>query len=443
MEEQGASGSPRDLGEDSELGPTMLPRAWTQSLARANDPFADARVVIVDDDASNVQLIEHLLRDAGASNLHAVTDARVAVDRCLEIRPDIVLLDLHMPYVDGHSVLASLRRQLPSDEFLPVLVLTADTTSAVRERALDAGANDFVTKPYDRVEVVQRVRNLLTMRALYRTVQRHNAELRAELDAHARERHRIAIEGSLRRSRVETAISERALRMVFQPIVDLAGEQIVGVEALARFDRDPPRSPEVWFAEAAEVGLAVELDLAAIDASLEALGRLPPDIFLSVNCSPATATSGGVRESVNRVDGRRIVLELTEHTRIDDYTALIAALDDLRGQGVRIAVDDAGAGYAGLRQILRLHPDIIKLDVELTRGIDADPVRRALAASLVTFGRDTDALIIAEGIETADELDVLRSLGVRWGQGYHLARPGPLPIPRSIRQPPPNDGRSR
>ena len=145
--------------------------------------------------------------------------------------------------------------------------------------------------------------------------------------------------------------------------------------------------------------------------------------------------SAGIVEALSRVAGSRIVLELTEHTRIDDYPALLEALDELRQHGVRIAVDDAGAGYAGLQQILGLRPDIIKLDVDLTRGIDTDPVRRALAACLVRFGEDTNSVIVAEGIETAAELETLRQLGVPWGQGYLLARPGPLPLPLSIPTP--------
>jgi EAL domain-containing protein (putative c-di-GMP-specific phosphodiesterase class I) len=123
------------------------------------------------------------------------------------------------------------------------------------------------------------------------------------------------------------------------------------------------------------------------------------------------------------------VVELTEHSRVEDYDALLGALDALREGGVRIAVDDAGAGYAGLQHILRLHPEILKLDTALTPGIDNDPVRRALAASLLTFADEIGAVIVAEGIETPQELDTLRSLGIPWGQGYHLARPGALPLP--------------
>ena len=395
-------------------------------MKRANDPSAVDCVLIVDDIDSNVQHLELILRMAGASSVHIVSDARSAVDRCLEVRPDVVLLDLDMPLVDGYEVLTSLRGVLPVEGFLPVLALTGDTTNQARERALDAGVNDFLTKPYDDVEFVQRVRNLLTMRALYRTVQRHNVELQAELDAHAEGHRRVTVESDLRRARVADVIANDALRMVYQPIVDLAGGQTVGVEALARFDSEPQRSPAAWFAEAAAVGLAIELDLAAVEASLGALDWLPDDVFLSLNVSPATAISGRLHDCLRGVRSDRIVLELTEHTRIDDYDVLRSALDELRQQGARVAVDDAGAGYAGLQQILRLRPDIVKLDLEFTRTIDADPVRRALATSLVTFGRDTGELIIAEGIETPEEFDTLERLGVCWGQGFYLARPGPL-----------------
>jgi EAL domain-containing protein (putative c-di-GMP-specific phosphodiesterase class I) len=139
-----------------------------------------------------------------------------------------------------------------------------------------------------------------------------------------------------------------------------------------------------------------------------------------------------VESIFGRVDGRRLVLELTEHSRVDDYPRLLGSLDALRYQGVRVAVDDTGAGYAGLHHILRLLPDILKLDVDLIRGIDTDPIRRALTGSLVAFAAELGAAVIAEGIETPEELKTLDDLGVTWGQGYHLARPGPLPLPIHI-----------
>jgi EAL domain-containing protein (putative c-di-GMP-specific phosphodiesterase class I) len=411
-----------------------------RGLPADTDSFAHACVLIVDDQESNVRLLERLLQQSGFSNVHGITDSRDVVARCLELRPDLLLLDLHMPHLNGHDVLVAVREALPADVFLPVLVLTADTTSEARERALSAGAKDFLTKPFDRVEAVQRVRNLLETQALYQRFQRDNAELRAQLDRQAEEHRLVEVEQARRLARVQTVLDGTALSIVFQPIVDLSTARIVGAEALARFDCDPRRTPDEWFAEAADVGLGVDLELAAVDAALAKVDQLPSDVLLSVNVSPGTATSSRLVESLARVAGPRIVLELTEHTRIDDYEVLVAALDEIRHQGVRIAVDDAGAGYAGLQQILGLRPDIIKLDLDLTGGIDADPVRRALAASLVRFGDDTGAIIVAEGIETPAQLRTLQQLGVPWGQGYHLARPAPLPLPPSLPLPPKSIG---
>jgi EAL domain-containing protein (putative c-di-GMP-specific phosphodiesterase class I) len=260
-------------------------------------------------------------------------------------------------------------------------------------------------------------------------VQRHNGRLQAAIDEHTKEARRLEEEVRLRRRRVEGALRSDARRMVFQPIAGLDTGRVVGVEALCRFESEPLRPPNEWFSEAAEVGLGVPLELAAAEAALAALDRLPAALYLSVNLSPAAVTSPAFPDLLAGWPGPRLVVELTEHSRVEDYEPLLRALDGLRHRGVRIAVDDAGAGYAGLQHILRLHPDVIKVDTDLTRGIDVDPVRRALAASLLTFADEMAAAIVAEGIETANELETLRSLGVPWGQGYHLARPGSLPLP--------------
>jgi EAL domain-containing protein (putative c-di-GMP-specific phosphodiesterase class I) len=151
---------------------------------------------------------------------------------------------------------------------------------------------------------------------------------------------------------------------------------------------------------------------------------------MSVNVSPLTATTDELRSCLAAAPGRRVILELTEHVMVTDYEALWPAFDELRAQGVRIAVDDAGAGYSGLQHILRLQPDVVKLDHDLTSNIESDPARRALASAMATFAQDIGAALVAEGIETSDALDTLRSLGVPWGQGYHLAEPGPLPVAR-------------
>jgi len=225
--------------------------------------------------------------------------------------------------------------------------------------------------------------------------------------------------------RVSNVIKRDDLAVVYQPIYDLSTNQVAGVECLARFPDNAARGPDEWFAEAANVGLGIDLELTAIRAALRGLQHLPSDLYLAVNVSPDTILSGGVERVLAEVPDGRMVLEVTEHAIIGDYVRFREALDPLRGR-VRIAIDDAGAGYSGLRHILDIRPDIIKLDMSLTRGIDKDPARSALARALIAFAADIGSTIVAEGIETAAELKVLETLGAHAGQGYHLQRPKPI-----------------
>lgn len=242
-----------------------------------------------------------------------------------------------------------------------------------------------------------------------------------EADVEARRLHDLA------RRRITSALGvEGCLTTVYQPVVGLGDGRLLGVEALSRFPRRFGRSPDAWFAEAASIGLGVELETRAVRSALAALPELPDAAFLAVNVSPDVVVSGQLDHVFADVDPTRLVLEMTEHAPVGDYEALDAALRPLRRRGMRIAVDDAGAGYASLRHILRLEPEWIKIDGSITHGLDADPARAALAAALVGFADDMGCGIIAEGVETEAELRVLQSLGTTAAQGYHLGRPAPL-----------------
>ena len=231
-----------------------------------------------------------------------------------------------------------------------------------------------------------------------------------------------------RRDRIQQVLDDGGPTMVFQPIIELATGKPVGAEALARFPAQPNRTPEEWFADAADVGLGVELELAAIRAAVAQLDALPAGTYLSLNAGPDTVVSPQLHQLLRSAPGSRLVVELTEHIAVADYAALTEALDALRCRGVRLAVDDAGSGFSSLQHILNLRPDIIKLDRTLVEAIDADPARRALAGSLLTFANEIGAQVIAEGIENLREQTVLRRLGVRYGQGFHLGGPGPMPL---------------
>lgn len=222
-------------------------------------------------------------------------------------------------------------------------------------------------------------------------------------------------------------IDEGRFAMVYQPIVNVALNTLVGHEALARFTDEPAHPPDFWFNEAAKVGLQQELEIAAIAKALTQLDRFPADTYLSLNVSPCTILSGAAAHALAGQALERLVVEVTEHESVDDYSKIARALKPLRDQKLRLAVDDAGAGFASFRHILKLQPDIIKLDGSLIGAIDKDLMSRALAAALVRFAQETGSRIVAEGVETEAELQVLRELGVNKAQGYLFGHPRPCP----------------
>lgn len=392
---------------------------------------ARARVVIIDADAAASATLTRVLLGDAEVEVECHTDPQQAL-RSLEATPaDLVVVDLDSAGDrDELTVLKSVIGRIGPDEFLPVLVVTRDRTGESRLRALLAGATDFLQKPFDAAEAAVRVRNLLQARALHVRLRQRGHSLEARLDQQEAIERRVIDELQARRTRIEGVLAGLGLTMLFQPIVELAQSTVLGV--LARFSTGPHRVPDVWFSEAAEVGLGPELEIAAISMAVEQFDDIPAHAYLSLNVSAATVLSGLLKEALGSIEPERVVLELTEHDAVEDYDTLNRALSELREDGVRLAVDDAGAGFSSLRHILSLRPDIIKLDLALTRGIAEDPVRRALAASLVNFAAEIDASITAEGVETEAELAVLQQLGVTSAQGFYLSRPIALPIPDDL-----------
>jgi EAL domain-containing protein (putative c-di-GMP-specific phosphodiesterase class I)/DNA-binding response OmpR family regulator len=555
------------------------------------NPAPGARIYVVDDQPVNLRLLAQFLDRAGFADVHTFDDPRAALAAIEEHEPDLVLLDLHMPALDGFGVLGELGSRLAGDHFLPVLVLTADAERSARTRALSSGATDFLTKPFDGEEVVLRVRNLIRMRQLHRALEVRNVALAGEVravgkaladleadyqavahalgrltaaetteatasaicaelssiaelaavtllafgaaestvplafspsvgvelkvnaplpaaesawlrarasggtwiasgwptadavsrtlpegaegdtsayvplrsdrttlgilvvsaegpDAAARLAARLpALEafGALSaallapgieerqrtgavRARVRRAIDERTFWPVFQPIVDLATGMLVGHEALTRF-ADGGR-PDRWFADAAAVGLGVELEEATMESAIVAARRLPAAEFLSLNASPDLVLDAEPVARLLRRVHRPIVLELTEHVPVADYPMMRDAITRL-GSSVRFAVDDAGSGFSSFRHIVELAPDFVKLDIGLVRTIEQDRARQAFVAGMVYFALRTNCAIVAEGIETDAERNALRDLAVDFGQGFAIGRPEPAPGSRA------------
>ena len=221
-------------------------------------------------------------------------------------------------------------------------------------------------------------------------------------------------------SEIASIIEDQRFESVYQPVVDLTTGETVGYEALTRFADG--RSPAARFAEAVSIGLDQELEIACLRASVATASKLPPGAWLGLNVSPALVVASEELPELLADAGRPVLLEITEHAAVDDYQALHRAIARL-GPDVRVAVDDAGAGYSGLQRIVELAPDLIKLDITLVRRIEADRARQALVAGMVHFAKQTGSTLLAEGIETPAEAKLLHDLGIDLGQGYLFGRP--------------------
>lgn len=238
-----------------------------------------------------------------------------------------------------------------------------------------------------------------------------------------------------KRTSITTILREHRLSTVLQPIVDLITGAPVGFEALARFDVENPQSPDVWFATAADVGLGLDLELAAVRSALQHIDHIPPETYLSLNVSPKTAVSDEFA-SLIQSGSDAVIIEVTEHAAIDNYPLFNSSVARLRFRGMRYAVDDAGAGFSSFSHILSTKPDVVKLDISLIRDIDRDLGRRALLHGLIYFIEQINATVVAEGVETYEEAEALKRLGVHCAQGYYFGRPGETArIPSVIRTP--------
>lgn len=381
------------------------------------------RVAVTDDDTDMREALADFIR--GEPDVELVWTAEGtedAIRKTADLRPDVVLMDVKMPDGGGIRATKEIRAMAPA---VRVVALSAFGDRATIMEMLRAGAVGYVLKGSRGEDILQAIQHAAEGRS--ELSPEVSAEVVHELAGHLE---REAEVEERRRALLDTAqrllTDPDLLRMEFQPILDLSSMRTVGAEALARFGLEPRRPPDLWFADAEEVGLRAELELAAIRRAIEATSRLPSSLYLSVNASPTTVTDYGFPDTLALAEDRPVVVEITEHAAIDDYDAVARGLRSIRRRGGRLAVDDAGAGFASLRHILRLSPDIIKLDRGVISGLDTTIGARAMARALIEFGKATGASMVAEGIERKEELDALRGLGIRFGQGYFLGRPMPL-----------------
>ena len=383
------------------------------------------RVLVAEDDPSmRAALAELIESEPSFALVGTASNALEAVEMAGAERPDVALVDVRMPHGGGMAATRGIKERSPDTQ---VVAFSAHDDRRTVLNMLQSGAVGYLVKSADVEEIVGAIKTARSGQGTL-SVEVTNeviSELVGQLATRTRERER----NRRRARRIRRVLEDdSAFSMVFQPIYDLGSGDLIGAEAVARFHLPPRRGPSAWFEEAASAGFGERLELVAVRKALAALPDFPAGAFLSVNVSPGTLGALELDELVRDAESDRLVVEVTEHARIDDYTSLDRTLAPLRERGIRLAVDDAGAGFASLRHILRLDPDFIKLDRTLIDSIDSDRSRQALAAGLTSFAEKSGATMIAEGIERDEEMRTLIDLDVALGQGFFLARPGPLPL---------------
>jgi len=370
-------------------------------------------VLVVDDDPDVLIFVRQVLTHSGFE-VHTAGDGRLAVDRVAAGSFDAVVSDIRMPGMDGLELLRTVRRHRPD---MPVILMTAtpDVGSAIE--ACEFGALRYLLKPLSPQDVEAAVQEGVR---LHRMAQLSRAAL-----------------ANVRAAQQEADLSlgaafERALssaHMVFQPIVRASTRSAFGHEALVRNDDPTLAEPGRLFGAAVQLGRLPLLSRAirARIAKTWPWALTPTTLF--VNVHPLDLADPTLYASDQPLSARAdsVVLELTERAPLEATPELRSQIKDLRSMGYRLAVDDLGAGYAGLNSFVILEPDVVKLDQTLVRGLDTEPVRRTLVRSMLTLCEELRIMVVAEGVETQAELDVLVDLGCDLVQGYLVGRPGPPP----------------
>ncbi|MDB4945240.1 MAG: hypothetical protein JWP97_4774 [Labilithrix sp.] len=358
-----------------------------------------ADVLLVDDDKLVLRAVERILVSGGYTVENA-QDAQHAAREAMAGGYDVVLSDIHMPGMTGTELLDVLR-SYGCD--IPVILMTGAPSIETAREAVELGAVQYLTKPIER-------------EALLRAIARGQQVHRRPKEVVADPSQAAGFDGAL-----------GSLWMAFQPIVSLASHGPIAYEALMRSRQPGFQTPLPMIEYAERSGRMPELGRAVRELCADAAANIPRGAALFVNVHTSDLFDPELFSSSSPLSSYadNVVLEITERGAIDDVGDIVARIRRLRSLGYRLAIDDLGAGYAGLSSIAMLEPDFVKLDMTLTRDLASSPLRQRLVASMVDACRDTGMQLVAEGVETIHELQKLRELGCDLLQGYHFAKPSP------------------
>lgn len=368
------------------------------------------RVLLIEDDLGERRAFERTLRHEGYEVTACATadEALAQIDRHTH---HCVVSDLSMPTMDGLELLQVIRVR---DRDLPVVIVTGVPSIETAARAVEYGALRYLLKPVATDDLLEAVdRGCVTYR-----LARAQREMMALLGTSVGERDRVNL-----RAGFDRAIE--GMWMAFQPIVRASDGSVYGYEALLRSEEPSLPHPGAVLHAAERLGEVHRLGRRVRQLAVEAMEGADPSWRLFLNLHPEDLLDGALfEESAPHMQlAHRLVLEVTERATLDRVVNVTSRIDSLRHAGVRIAVDDLGAGYAGLASFVQLNPDLVKLDMSLVRDIDSQPVKRRLVRSMTDLCKDMNLLVVAEGVETPAERDAVIEAGCHLLQGYLFARP--------------------
>ena len=394
-----------------------------------------ATLLIVDDEPQVRKLLETLLQHEGYQTLTA-SSGEEALQLVALQPPDLILLDIMMPGMDGYEVASQLKGNAATAN-IPIIMLTALSESEARISGLETGAEEFLSKPVEHIELWLRVRNLLRLKAHSDQLKSHSLMLEQQLENQTRETvhdlTREALENDLR-----LAVERSDFTLHYQPKVELASGAVCALEALLRWDRPGHGavSPAVFVPLLETLGLIVPVgrwvidnvcrqiaawqrsDIGAVEVSVNVSGHQLIEGDLIADIAASLAKTG--------VAAHWLEVELTESSLMENTQHTIASLQRLRAMGVKISIDDFGTGYSSLAYLRRFPIDTLKIDIAFIREVTSNPQDAAITRTIIELAHSLELRVVAEGVESQAQLAFLKAAGCDQIQGYLFSRPLPM-----------------
>jgi EAL domain-containing protein (putative c-di-GMP-specific phosphodiesterase class I)/CheY-like chemotaxis protein len=393
--------------------PAQFETRGVEGEATPKTPARDA-ILLVDDDASVARSLRRVLEAHGFEVVHA-PDGQAAVDLLMKGRRfEVILTDIHMPKMTGVDLLTIVRAY---DLDVPVLLMTGEPRLETAIEAVSLGALQYLVKPLTNEILLAAVERASRLHRMAR-VKRDALKLAGGGDLEAGDKAGLA-------ARFDVALE--TLAMAYQPIIDAKHRTLYGYEALVRPAEPSMANPSAILSAAERLDRVWDLGRRIRGLAAVAFERAPDGALLFVNLHTHDLLDAELyKESapLSRV-AERVVLEVTERSTLDDVRDVQERISKLRGLGFRIAIDDLGAGYAGLSSFAALEPDIVKLDMSLVRGVHLSEIRQRIVGTMALLCSEMGMRVVAEGVELVEERDTARRLGCELFQGYLFARPGP------------------